>query len=146
MKLFMLATTKQLGPGTPSAGIVREESEARAFEAFCDNTCHPWVGKPQYFVWFDGSKPTINDFIIKEIGTDDRYPASFSDKIRAASLKDSPVYNKEEHACRLFLSDRIVIRVFSSGGIIARIIFATKLWLVGFLRSTATKLDKDTEG
>lgn len=147
MKIFLCRATKFLGPFTPYQGIVVEADEQKAIEAFITPSSPFDEGfVPMTRFWFEGRMPKVSDFQAKVIGlADDRYPDNFSEKLRSPETNIGPVLSKEEIACRDFMRDRVILRVFRSGGSISRWLFNLKLSFVAKLRQLANGIEAAIE-
>lgn len=148
LKIFVVHTMKWLGPGTPYTGIVKEQDEHKAIEAFMDPYDSPFEqdnGKP-HFTWYERYRPSVEDFMAKCIGYDNVWPSSFPDHLRDPNINKGPVYSSEESVCRLFMKDRIVIRVYTERGAISGLMFSTKLALADFFYGLSMQIgDKSKE-
>ena len=132
MKLYIIHTKRWLGPKTPYVGIVREENEEKAIEAFMDPMVYPFGSKPHHFKWYERYRPSLDDFMAKQIGYDTVWPNSFPESLRDPEINAGPVYSSEETVCKLFMSDRVIIRVYNDGSSMAAFVFGVKLAMADF--------------
>lgn len=138
MKIFIISARRWLGPKTPYVGIVKEEDENKAIEAFMDPTAFPFAkDDPVHFRWYARYKPSTEDFIAKCIGYDNTWPIRFPGELRSSALEMAPIKSSEETAFLLFLQDRIIIRLFTDGSSIASFLFEFKLAMADFFYSVA---------
>lgn len=144
MKIYLVHAKKWLGPGTPYSGVVKEQDEAKAIEAFIDPRASPFESGEIAFRWFVRYKPSHEDFLCKCIGYDTIWPDEFTDELRDPEKNAGPIFSSEEKVCRLFMQDRIVLRMYRSGGSFEAWIFSVRLALADFFYYLAEYISERT--